>query len=177
MTATTGTPEHLLHHEFDVEPFTDWELAAIRQYEEGGDLKVGDLNVLESCLAVACTLAERTEAETTDGGGFTAEETRDYDRAHILACFGWLSDWYEALDSLKSGLRNGGEGPAHSRAAYRYLQNECKRWYRKLHEVRREACRWAFGTAGPQPEVDSSFLTFFDIPGIQLDGTIAAESQ
>jgi hypothetical protein len=170
MTTTTSTPEHLQHHEYETQPFTGWELAGIAEYEN----RSGDII---DCLVGVEHLAQRTEETTTDGDGFTAEQTKSMDRACILAAFDWLREWYGALDSLKSALRNGEEGPAHSGAGASYLRQECTDWYRKLHQVRREACKYAFGTAGPQPEVDSGYLTFFDIPGVQLDGTIAAESQ
>lgn len=176
MTTTSTPPEHLQAFEYGTDPFTADELAAVHAYEEGDGGRDG-ARMLINCLSIAWALAERTEAATTDGDGFTAEHTKSTDRAHILACFGWLSEWYEQLDSLKSGLRNGEEGPAHTAAGMRYLKQECVEWYRTLHLVRREACKWAFGTAGPQPEVDSGVLTFFDIPGVPLDGTIAAESQ
>jgi hypothetical protein len=176
VTTTSTTPEHLRHHEFETEPFTPDELRAILEYEHGNADLLG-ADELTTLLAIADVLADRAEESTVDGDGLTAEQIRSTDRAHILACFGWLREWYLQLDSLKSGLRNGGEGPAHSRAGTRYLKQECTRWYRTLHLVRREACKYAFGTAGPQPEVDSGMLTFFDIPGIELDGTIAAESQ
>lgn len=176
MTTTSTTPEHLRHHDLNTQPFTADELAAIRAYEDGDSKRLG-ADDLTTQLAIAEVLAKRTEADTVDGDGFTAEETKSVDRAHILACFNWLDQWYEQLDSLKSGLRNGGYGPNHTKAGLSYLRQECNRWYHTLHLVRREACKYAFGTAGPQPEVDSGYLTFFDIPGIELDGTIAAESQ
>lgn len=163
-TTSTVTPEHLRHFELNVEPFTPEELTAIHAYENGTDNSDG-AEFLAGLL---------DGAEFISGSPEVTDE--EVDRAHILANFEWLSDWYQLLDSLKSDLRNPGDGPAHTEAAYRYLQRQCNRWYRTLHLVRREACRWAFGTAGPRPEVTGGYLTFFDIPGILLDGTIAAES-
>lgn len=155
---TVATPERLTHHEYGVEPFTASELNAITVYEVAS---AGLPDTFDSL-----------DADNTPEG-FTAEEVK----AMYAGLFDDLARWYEALDSLKSGLRNPHDGPAHSRAAYSYLREECIAWYRTLHLVRREACRFAFGTAGPRPEVDSGHLTFLDIPGIELDGRIAAESR
>lgn len=169
MTTTSTTPEHLRHHEFEAEPFTAAELAAIDLYELGRNPDDGDGAVLKRDLLTTVDFNDPDRGKPGDPW-----DVKD----QIDSYFVWLSEWYSLLDSLKSGLSNGtGEGPVHSRAAMSYLKQECTRWYHKLHEVRREACKYAFGTAGPQPEVDAGNLTFFDIPGVPLDGTIAAESQ
>lgn len=180
MTTTIETPEHLRHYEYDTDPFTARELAAIAEYQNSSDLDdlVGPFRagagVLEDCL-------DHIDFTPLIEDGKVILGTRE----QVESAFKHLSEWYELLDSLKAGLRReyGSVdgypvvGPAHSTAAVRYMTGQCNRWYHKLNEVRREACRAAYGTAGPQPEVDSGCLTFFDVPGIELDGTIAAESQ
>ncbi len=173
MTTTTT------HYEYETEPFTDHERNAIATYESG--LKDGyNADMLKDLLDSAEYLAQRTYEQAKAEDQATPDDPNkavEIDRAHILAHFDWLSQWYGRLDSLKSDLSNCGEGPRHSVAARRYLEGQCREWFHTLNLVRREACRWAFGTAGPQPEVSAGYVTFFDIPGIELDGTIAAENQ
>jgi hypothetical protein len=154
---TAATPDHLEHYEYDAEPFTPQQLTAIAEFEKR---MAGLLDCYDS-IDYRAASAEWTSAET---------ETM------IRADFKGLSDWYTALDSLKSDLDLRGASCRSRTAAARFFASECIRWYAVLNTVRREACRYAFGTAGPEPEVDSGNLTFFDIHGVELDGRIAAES-
>src|SRR5690554_5088397 len=176
MTSTIGVArEHLAHYAYEVEPFTANELAAIERYEDA-------TGVLHDCLAWAEYGLDRTREEAEqldarDDDDPTTGHVVEVERANILASFDWLSEWYERLDSLKSALRNPHAGPAHSQAAERYLKSQCNDFFRMLNLVRREACRWEFGTAGPRPEVDAGAVTFGDIPGIELDGTAVGESR
>lgn len=151
----TAIPDELGAYEFEAEPFTTGQRAAIAAFEERMG---GLLDCYDSVHYVP--------------GEFTPTETESM----IRSDFDGLSRWYCELDTLKTDL--GVRGASHNAgtAAARYFARECTRWYAALHTVRREACRYAFGTAGPEPEVDSGHLTFFDIPGVELTGCITAES-
>ena len=151
------TSPALTHYELDTTPFTTLEREAIAAYEQA--------------------TAGIPDALDVVGGYYDedADPATVADTARHL--FTLLREWYTALDALYSGLRNPGEGPAFSEAAHRFLREQCTAWYHTLNVVRRETCRALVGTAGPCPEVDAGTMTFFDIPGVELDGRIAAESR
>lgn len=153
------TPERLRHFELDAKPFTAIELHVIANFEEA----IAGMDDTLSDVGLA-------------GDGWPEEFSADDITGIYKSYFDMTREWYQALDSLKADLTNGGEGPRHSVAGHKYLKHACLVWYRALHMLRREACKHAYGTAGPEPEVEAGYLTFFDIPGIELDGRIAAES-
>lgn len=144
---TIPTPEHVKAWEHDAAPFTQIELMAIAAFEDRA-------NPLMDCVS---------DLEFTDPA--RREETE----AYIKHSFTWLAEWYEALDTLYSELHE-------SEAGRRFLVHEAKRWYRHLHYARREACRFAFGTAGPVVMVEANYLTFGDVPGLDIGAGIAAEA-
>lgn len=154
---TTLTPPAETWYEHNTEPFTDAERLALGEYESG-----------TSGIPDTFDIVDFTSTEADDS---TEAEVKDMIRSY----FGMLESWYDSLDRLRSDLSRA-DGIL-SVAATQYITEQANRWYHLLNLTRREACKWAFGTAGPQPEVDAGHLTFFAIPGIQLDGTIAAESQ
>jgi hypothetical protein len=151
-TRTTQVPEHLEHYEYGTEPWQGWELEAVHEYEQ-------------AIAGIPDTI------EGVDAIPLDADWVRTY--------FDMLSTWYGALDTLKSTLRihytGYKAGPAHSVAGSRFMSHEVSTWFRWLNRVRREACRLAFGTAGPQPEMDADAVTFGDIPGVRIDGSAVAE--
>lgn len=143
----------LTHHEFETAPFTDSERRALARYEQ-------TIEGIPDCFDV---LAQ---------AGFSAEELRQIPQYFVM-----LTDWHTALDTLYGALLNPAEGPRFSVAGRRLLNEQITQWYRLLNVTRREACKALLGTAGPEPEVDAGRITFGDIPGVLLDGTIAAENQ
>jgi hypothetical protein len=143
-------------YEHGAKPFTPAELRAIRAYEQ-------------RTLGLPDTFDVVDFTDIPGGPDATRREIRSY--------FDALSGWYCALDGLYSDLGAGRPAGRLTTAGTRYITDETNTWYRHLNTVRREACQWAFGTAGPRPEVFNGIVTFFRSPGIQVDGTIAAESE
>jgi hypothetical protein len=141
---------------------TPAERAAVDRYNQA-------LEGIEDCLDVvgAAQFADHEKE-------FGRDAAVDYARAH----FGWLDTWHTALDSLHAqlGLTGEQDGVLHS-TSRRLLEGESNRFFHQLNLVRREVCAWLLGGAGPRPDVDSGYVAYSNFPVIQLNGSIAAESE
>ena len=140
----------------DYDPaFTAGELAAVKAYELGDD----GAAVLQDCLDTI-NFEPITENEAVV---VTTEE-------QVETAFQCLTEWYEKLDTLHSRVVHEQGAPALSEAASLYLRQESRNWYRKLNEVRREACRAAYGIAGPDPGTDGCgcYVEFSNWPAVLI---------
>lgn len=151
-TRRTDSSEHVR------EEFTPRQLEAITVYDKA-------TGVLLDCL-------DSLNFEVHDEDGFRYDDQV----GHIKTHFGWLREWWVALDTLYGALAVG-DDQHHKPNAVALLTYEANRFFQVLNTTRREALRGLIGDTGPCPEVDSGALSFGDIPPrILLNGTALAES-
>jgi hypothetical protein len=124
-----------------VDPFTDAELDAIHGYNGKTVCLLDCLDGIEVSGAVVFTDHE-------------SEFGRDETIAYIKTHFGWLADWYDALDSLDADLRDGdGHLP---NAADRLMTHEMRALLKARDQVRAAALTYLIGTAGPGGDLDGN---------------------
>ena len=135
-------------HETDVgtvDPFTEAELAAIAQYQE-------DTEVTLDCLGGALFHGAQVFTE------HEADEGRDAALSFAKEHFGWLDEWYLALDSLHADLTFCGKYEGRSNAADRLLEHQAKALIDARDKVREAILRWLLGSAGPSATDDALTL-------------------
>ncbi len=122
-----------------VDPFTETDLASIARYNDA-------TGILEDCLDGFEVWPDTCAGHAAE---FGAEAAADY----IKRCFGWLHEWFEAIDTLDSDLRDGnGYLP---NGAERALAHEMFKLFRLRDYIRADALRYLIGDAGPAPDVVS----------------------
>jgi len=124
-----------------VDPFTRAELAAVAEY----NTRTGDTALLD-CL---------DGIEVSGAAVFTDHESefgRDEAAAYVKAHFAWLHQWYDALDSLDAGLRDG--GGLLSNAADRLMTHQMREFLMVRDRVRAAALTYLIGDAGPSPNTE-----------------------
>ena len=128
-----------------VDPLTESELASIARYNE-------ETGLLEDCLdgfMGGPTAGNVFPGAATDYGVPAAE--------YIKTCFGWLNEWFEAIDTLDSELR---DGNGHlSNAAGRVLEHEIGKLLHARDLVRVDALRYLVGDAGPTPVIEGGLVS------------------